>query len=155
MKTAEEIMDRNPPHCGAETPIGELAERFDRERISGVLVVDDEQRLLGVVTESDLVDRQARLHIPTALAIFDMVIPLGEQRFERELERLKAITVGDLIEKAPRTIAPDTPLDAIATLMEEAEIHHLPVVDEENCVVGMVTKRELIRALAGRAPTER
>ena len=144
-------MNPNPPHCGADTPISELATRFSNEEISGILVVDEEQRLLGVVTESDLVDRQASLHIPTALAVFDMVIPLGEQRFEREVERLKAMTAGDLIEGLATTIAPQSSLNTIATLMEDAHIHHLPVVDGSNTIVGMVTKRELIRALAQRS----
>ncbi len=150
MKTAADIMNPNPPYCEADTPIATLAARFNDEAISGVLVVDEERRLLGVVTESDLVDRQASLHIPTALAIFDMVIPLGEQRFEREVERLKAMTAADLLEALPKTITPDTSLDAIASLMEDAHIHHLPVVDDDNTIVGMVTKRELIRALAAR-----
>ncbi len=150
MKTAADIMNRNPPHCGLETTISELAQRFAQEEITGVLVLDEERRLLGVITESDLVDRQASLHIPTALAIFDMVIPLGETRFEREVERLKAMTAGDLIERLPQTIAPDATLDEIAALMEEAHIHHIPVVDENNTIVGMVTKRELIRALVQR-----
>ncbi|RMH52836.1 MAG: CBS domain-containing protein [Zetaproteobacteria bacterium] len=151
MNTAAEIMNRQPPCCRADTPISTLAVRFSEEGITGVLVVDEEQRLLGVVTESDLVDRQASLHIPTALAIFDMVIPLGAQRFEREIARLRAMTAGDLIEHPPRTIAPEATLDEIAALMEDADIHHLPVVDGDNFVVGMVTKRELIRALAARA----
>jgi len=150
MKTAADIMNSNPPHCGAETSIAELASRFSNEAISGILVVDSEQRLMGVITESDLVDRQASLHIPTALAIFDMVIPLGEQRFEREVERLKAMTAGDLLESLPQTITPETSLDAIASLMENAHIHHLPVVDQANTIIGMVTKRELIRALVQR-----
>jgi len=151
MKTAIDIMNTTPPHCGAETPIAEVAARFSDESISGVLVVDEDLRLLGVVTESDLVDRQASLHIPTALAIFDMVIPLGEKRFEREVERLKAMTAADLLPTEPAiTIAPDATLDAIASLMEDAQVHHLPVVDASNTIVGMVTKRELIRALIQR-----
>ncbi|MDX8412618.1 MAG: CBS domain-containing protein [Mariprofundales bacterium] len=150
MKKAADIMNNNPPYCGAETAIGTLASRFADEEISGILVVDSEQRLLGIITESDLVDRQASLHIPTALAVFDMVISLGEQRFEREVERLNAMTASDLLESTPTTIAPDTSLEAIASLMEKSHIHHLPVVDGSNTIVGMVTKRELIRALITR-----
>ncbi|MDX8408912.1 MAG: CBS domain-containing protein [Mariprofundales bacterium] len=151
MQTASDIMNPTPPHCSVDTPISQLASRFSDENISGILVVDEEQRLLGLVTESDLVDRQASLHIPTALAIFDMVIPLGEQRFEREVERLKAMTAGDLIEGLATTISPQSSLNAIATLMEDIHMHHLPVVDASNTIVGIVTKRELIRALAKRS----
>ncbi|MDQ6965222.1 MAG: CBS domain-containing protein [Mariprofundales bacterium] len=150
MKRAADIMNSNPPHCDAESSITTLISRFAEEGISGILVVDDEQRLLGVITESDLVDRQASLHIPTALAVFDMVIPLGESRFEREVERLNAMTASDLLESRPVTISPDTPLEEIASLMEQSHIHHLPVVDQTNTIVGMVSKRELIRALIKR-----
>jgi len=150
MKKAADIMNNNPPYCEAETAIGTLISRFSDKSISGILVVDSERRLLGVITESDLIDRQASLHIPTALAIFDMVISLGEQRFEREVARLNAKTAGDLLDATPTTIAPDTSLEAIASLMEDSHIHHLPVVDSANIIVGMVTKRELIRALIQR-----
>ncbi len=145
--TARDIMDSEPPTCGVDTPLEEIARRFADEHITGLLVTDAEGGLLGIVTASDLIDRQKGLHLPTALALFDAVIPLGEGRFEKELARMKAMTAGELMQRNVRTVAPDAALADIAELMAEAGIHHLPVV-EGGRVVGMITQREVIRALA-------
>jgi len=147
---ARDIMNSEPPHCSPETPIAELARRFADENLSGMLVVDEDRYLLGVITESDLVDQQ-NLHIPTAIALFDMVIPLGEERFERELARMQAMTAGDLMARDVRTVGPDADLSEISRIMADEHAHHLPVIDN-GTVVGMITRHDVIRALAAGTP---
>jgi len=144
---ARDIMNEQPPFCGLDTPLTEIARRFAEEGISGLLVVDDDQRLYGIITETDLIDQQRNLHLPTVMAVFDMVIPLGESRFEQELARMQAMTAADLAQTEVRTVAPDTPLSEIATLMSEQSIHHVPVL-EQGQVVGMIDKHLVIKALA-------
>jgi CBS domain-containing protein len=147
MSTALDIMNANPPYCDIDTPIQELIKRFADEEVTGMLVVDAEKRLFGIITESDLIDQQASLHLPTAMAIFDMVIPIGEGRFEEELERMQAMTAEDLMAREVKTVAPSTKLDEIAALMSEGNVHHLPVVSNDT-VEGLISKHELIQALA-------
>ena len=151
MLKAHDIMNTEPAYCSVDTPLSEISKRFADEGISGLLVVDDDKRLLGVLTESDLIDQQARLHVPTAIAIFDMVIPLGEGRFERELERMQALTAGDLMSGPATTVGVDAPLNDIAALMNEAEVHCLPVVSGGS-IEGVITQHDVIRALARRQP---
>jgi CBS domain-containing protein len=146
--TAREIMNANPPFCSVDTPLREIARRFAEESLTGLLVVDDGKRLMGVITEEDLIDQQRQLHMPTAIALLDMVIPLGEGRFERELERLQALNAGDLMSRQVQSVGPDANLPAIASLMSDKEVHHLPVL-EQDMVVGMISRHELIKALAG------
>ncbi len=151
MLTARDIMNARPPHCDVETPVGDVVALLAESNAAGLLVVDEEQRLMGVITESDMVDQQARLHVPTAIAVFDMVIPLGEGRFERELERMQALTAGDLMSRDVKTVAPDSNLNDIAALMNEETAHCLPVVDEET-IVGVITQHDVIKGLAQRQP---
>jgi len=139
-------MNTDPPHCGLGTTIQEIARRFSEEDISGMLILDDDGRLMGVVTETDLIEQQQNLHIPTAISIFDMVIPLGESRFERELERLQAMTAADLGLRLVKSVTPKTGLNEIASLMTDAKVHHLPVV-EGDTVVGLISKHDVIAAL--------
>jgi len=147
MTTALDIMNATPPYCEIDTPIQEIIKRFAEEDVTGMLVVDPEKRLFGIITESDLIDQQASLHLPTAMAIFDMVIPIGEGRFEEELERMQAMTAEDLMAGNVKTILPTAKLDEIAALMSESNIHHLPVVSNDT-IEGLITKHELIKALA-------
>jgi CBS domain-containing protein len=80
-----------------------------------------------------------------------MVIPIGEKRFEEELERLKAMTAGDLVSGEVKTVAPDATLQEVASIMTSEGMHHLPVVDGD-AVVGMITSHDVVVALAGTGP---
>jgi len=144
---AKDIMNPKPPYCGLDTKIEEISRRFSEESLSGLLVLDEENRLMGVITENDLIEQQQNLHIPTAVAVFDMVIPIGEKRFEDELERLKAMTAGDLVSGEVQTVAPDASLQEVASIMTGEKMHHLPVVDGD-AVVGMITSHDVVVALA-------
>ena len=146
MPKANDIMNPDPPFCGPNTPVAEIAKRFADENISGMLVVDEDNYLLGIITETDLVDQQ-NLHIPTVIALFDMVIPLGETKFEHELERMQAMTAESLMAKDVQTIKPDADLLDISNLMADEHAHHLPVIDNET-IVGMISKHDVIKALA-------
>jgi len=146
MPQANDIMNPDPPFCGPNTPVAEIAKRFADENISGMLVVDEDNYLLGIITETDLVDQQ-NLHIPTVIALFDMVIPLGETKFEHELERMQAMTAESLMAKDVQTIKPDADLLDISNLMADEHAHHLPVIDNET-IVGMISKHDVIKALA-------
>jgi len=149
MLTARDMMNETPPFCQLDTSIGMLSQRFVDENMTGILVVDEEQRLLGMLTESDLIDQQAKLHIPTTIAIFDMVIPLGEAKFEKEMLRMQALIAEYLMVTDVQTIDVDADLSQVSTLMTEEKIHHLPVL-ENNVVVGLITSHDVMKALAGR-----
>ncbi|MDT8376253.1 MAG: CBS domain-containing protein [Mariprofundaceae bacterium] len=147
MTTALNIMNPKAPHCLIDTPIQEIIQRFADEDVTGMLVVDEKRHLFGIITESDLIDQQASLHIPTAMAIFDMVIPMGEDRFEEELARMAAMTAADLMATEVKTVSPETKIDEIASLMSEGNVHHLPVVKNDK-IEGLISKHDLIKALA-------
>ncbi len=143
---ARDIMDTDPPYCLMDVPVEDIAKRLAEENLTGMLVVDDDKRLFGLITESDLIDQQKNLHVPTAVALFDMVIPVGESRFEQELKRMQAMTAEDLAQTNVVTVGVDADLGEIAAVMADEKVHHLPVMDGES-VVGMISKHDVIKAL--------
>jgi len=143
---ARDIMDADPPYCQMDASVDEISKRFADEDVTGMLVVDEEKHLLGVITESDLIDQQKNLHLPTAVAIFDMVIPMGEAQFEEELSHMQAMTAEGLAQTDVVTIHADDDLSEIASVMGDRNIHHLPVLDGD-AVVGMICKHDVIKAL--------
>jgi len=149
MLKARDMMNIDVPFCEVDASIQSLSKRFVDESITGVLVVDEEKRLLGIVTENDLIDQQGKLHIPTAITLFDMVIPLGEDKFEQELMRMQAMVAADLMVPNIQTIDVDDDLNRITSLMSETHMHHVPVV-EDGVVVGLMTSQDVMKALAGR-----
>jgi len=143
---ARDIMDADPAYCQLDASIDEISKRFAEEDVTGMLVVDEDKHLLGVITESDLIDQQKNLHLPTAVAIFDMVIPMGEAQFEEELSHMQAMTAEDLARDDVVTIHADADLSEIASVMSDRNMHHLPVLDGD-AVIGMICKHDVIKAL--------
>ncbi len=147
MLTAFDIMTKNVVTVTRGTSIRELAEIMTRHRIGSVPVVDDEGKLVGIVTESDLIEQDKSFHIPTVISLFDWVIYLeSEKKFEKELKRMTARTVGDIFTREVLTVAPDTPVSKIADIMSDKKIHSLPVIDGDN-LVGIVARIDLIRSM--------
>ena len=131
-----------------ETLIRELAEIFIEHRISGVPVVDADGKVIGIATESDLIFHSKRLKVPTVLTILDSFIFLDSpEKMERELRKIAAASVSDVYSSPPLTIIPDTPLDEIASMMTEKQVHTLPVLDEEGRMIGIVGKKDIIRTI--------
>jgi CBS domain-containing protein len=113
--------------------------------------VDDDGKLVGIVTEADMVlpDDQGDLHIPHYINLFGGTIflePLG--RFEQRLRKAFASSAEDMMTKDPDTVAPDTPVKDAARLIHESGHNRLPVVDEDGRLVGIVTRLDVLGALA-------
>ena len=150
MKAARDIMTRKVITVRESTPIGEVAHLLWRHRISGVPVLDDRDRLVGVVTETDLIDQRKKVHIPTVITILDAYFFLeSPKKLERDLQRMAAATAGDLCSREVVTVLEDTPVDEVATIMAEQRVHTLPVLADGR-LVGVIGRRDIIRTLARR-----
>ena len=148
MLTAKELMTENVITVTGETPVRELAKILAENRISGAPVLDDQGRVIGVVTESDLIDQNKKVHIPTVVAILDAFIFLeSPEKMKKELKKMAGIKVEDIFAHEVITVQKDTPLDEVATLMAEKKIHTLPVLDGEK-LVGVIGKSDIIRTIA-------
>jgi CBS-domain-containing membrane protein len=147
MQKVAEIMTRDVKTVTTSTSVRELAELFSSHRIGTVPVVDAAGNLLGVVTETDLVEQNRSLHIPTVISLFDWIIYLeSDRKFMEELKKVSAQTVGDIYIKEVVTVTAETPINAVADLMTEKKIHTVPVV-EGNKLIGVVSRIDLIRTM--------
>ena len=148
MLTARDIMTPEVITIGLEARIEDLAKLLAERRISGVPVLNQEGRLVGVVTQSDLVQRSRDLELPPALNILDLHLFLETpSRFQKRLEKLLGDRIKDVMTPNPVTVTPDTPVNDIARLMTAKGVHTLPVL-EVGKLVGIVGKLDLIRGLA-------
>jgi CBS-domain-containing membrane protein len=151
MLIAKDIMSRNVVSVTPSTSVEELASLLVTNQISGVPVLDDAGVLYGMVTENDLISQNKRLHIPTVVSFLDAAIYLeSSKKFENEVKRLTATKVGDICTRKVITITEDTTLVDIATIMTEKKVHLLPVL-RNNKVVGIVGKRDLVKAASQQA----
>lgn len=148
MKTAQDLMTRTVITVEPATSLRDLAQIFLNNNISGVPVVDQDKKVIGIATESDLIFHSKRLKMPTVLTILDSFIFLDSpEKMEKELRKIAAATVEDIYSSPAITITPETPLDEIASLMTDKKIHSLPVVDEAGKMIGIVGKNDIIRTI--------
>ncbi len=148
MLTAKELMSTDVITVTSETPVRELAKIFSENTISGAPVVDDQSKVIGVVTESDLIYQNKKVHIPTTVAILDAFFFLeNPEKMEKEMKKIAGTKVSDIFAREIITVQQDTSLDEVATLMAEKKVHTLPVLDG-NELVGVIGKSDIIRTIA-------
>ena len=145
-----DIMDSVPASVRPDTPVEEVVAVLRQHELPGVPVVDDDGRLVGIVTERDLVlpDDEGDLHIPHYVNLFGGTVflePLG--RFEKRLRKAFASNAADMMSSDPDTVAPDTSVRDAARLIHESGHNRLPVVDDGR-LVGVVTRLDVLGALA-------
>lgn len=151
MLTARDIMTTEVIAIGPEAAVTKAAGLLETHRISGLPVVDQDGRLVGVITQSDLIQQARDLELPPAISLMDLRIFLETpSHFQRRLEKMLGGTVRQVMSDKPISISPETPISKIAGLMERKKVHTLPVLEGER-LVGVIGKIDLIRALAREA----
>jgi CBS domain-containing protein len=145
-----EIMDADPVTVHPDTKVEDVVTTLRTHELPGVPVVDDDGRLVGIVTETDMVlpDDQGDLHLPHYINLFGGTVflePLGH--FEKRLQKAFASTAADLMTRHPDTVEPGTPVRDAARLIHESGHNRLPVV-EGGRLVGVVTRLDILGALA-------
>jgi CBS domain-containing protein len=150
-EVVREIMDSEPETVAPDTPVEDVVRLLRENELPGVPVVDADGGCVGIVTEADLVlpDDQGDLHIPHYINLFGGTVflePLG--RFEQRLRKAFASKAADMMTRDPDTVAPDTSVRDAARLIHESGHNRLPVVDEGGRLVGVVTRVDVLGALA-------
>jgi len=148
MLKAADIMTKDVISVKNETTIEELARLLIDHKISGTPVIDDDNKLIGIVTENDLIKKNKRFHIPTIVRLFDAYFLLDSGKVEDEIKKMVATTVGEICTKKVVSISEDSTLEEIATIMAEKHIHLLPVL-KDNEVIGIVGKADVVRSMTG------
>ncbi len=148
MLAARDIMTREVITVSPDTLVSDLAETLAGKNIGGVPVVDAGGRLVGIVTQSDLVDRVRNLELGPVINILDfhLYFDLPSHMFKR-VQKMLGTTVADVMSPKPVTVSPETPVAQIAALMAGQKVHTIPVMDQGK-IVGIIGKMDLVRAVA-------
>ncbi|MBM9513408.1 CBS domain-containing protein [Desulfogranum marinum] len=148
MLKAKDIMSHEVIVVNESDSVRELAVTLITHKINGVPVVDDTNQVVGVVTESDLIFQNKKVHIPTAVAILDSFLFLERpNKMEAEMKKIAGSQVSDICSYEIVSVTPETPLDELATLMAEKKVHTLPVL-EKGELVGVIGQTDIIRTIA-------
>ena len=144
-----DIMDADPPTVTPEATVEEVVRILRSHELAGIPVVNDSGRLLGIITESDLVmaSDEGDLHLPHYIELFGGIIFLESlNRFEERLKRATAAKARDLMTEDPDTISPEATVREAGRTISTTGHNRLPVV-EDGRLVGVVTRVDVLDAL--------
>ena len=148
-KTVADVMSRDVITVQPQTPLNQAIQILAERRITGLPVVDDADKLVGVISETDLMWQETGVTPPAYIMFLDSVIYLqNPTTYERDLHKALGQTVGEVMTTEAITIDPEKPLQEAAKLMHEKHIRRLPVVDDTGKVLGILTRGDIIRTMA-------
>jgi len=149
-KTIAEVMTPNPITVTPKTPLQEAVKILAEQKIRGLPVVDEAGKLVGVISESDLMWQETGIDPPPYIMILDSVIYLqNPSRHDKEIHKVLGQTVGEVMTDKPITIKASQTIRDAAHWMHNKKIRRLPVLDQDTGdIVGIITQGDIIRAMA-------
>jgi len=162
------IMRTKIPMVSPDDTINTVAAMIANNDVPGVLVVED-GTLLGIITESDIVTRKATVDFPETVSFLGgyfragrLQLPWNRQTrddasdFDHEIRRVLATSARELMTSPVINIDDDATVPDLATIMIDHNVNPVPVVTDENRIVGIVTRKDLVKFIAGEqgAPSE-
>jgi CBS domain-containing protein len=147
--TVRDIMDASPVTVAPETSVEDVVKALRSNELSGIPVVNDGGRCVGIITENDLVmaGDEGDLHLPHYIELFGGIIFLESMhKFQERLERATASTAADMMTEDPTTVEPSASVQEAGRIMARSHHNRLPVV-EHGRLLGMVTRVDVLDGL--------
>jgi CBS domain-containing protein len=145
----QDIMTKEVLTVKADTSVNDIAKLMGEHNISGVPVVDDQQRVIGIITEQDLIVRNTRLELPHFIQIMDLGrIPLEWPGHAQErMRHMLGAQATDVMTHKVITVSPETEIEDVAELMVKHGVNPVPVVEAER-LIGIISRADLIDMMA-------
>jgi CBS domain-containing protein len=143
-----DIMTRSIVKVTQDASVSEIALLMSQHRISGVPVVDEQDRVLGVVTELDMVVRNTRFKLPAFFTLLNATIYFETPGHIKErLHHMLGLTAGEIMSEKAVSVSAGANIEDLAELMVGKQVNPIPVV-EDGRLVGMVSRSDIVRWMA-------
>jgi len=144
----QNFMTANPVTAKPLDSVETVLKLLEEQHISGLPVVNDNNEVVGVVSETDLLFKERPIRMPLYLTFLGSVIYLESlDKFEQQLKKSLGMLVQDVMTPEPINISVDAPISEAASLMLDKQVNRLPVVDQDNKLIGILTRSDLMRVL--------
>ncbi len=134
--------------------IRDVAKTLRAHRIGGAPVIDDQRKVVGIISEADIMKLTATVPFPdidplNPFPVFSLTSYMNKvKRIPDEIDALFEGSVKDVMSKKPVTVSPDDSISDAARLMHKHDFNRLPVVDEAGKLVGLVARNDIIGVFA-------
>jgi CBS domain-containing protein len=133
--TVKDVMTTRVIWVRKDATFREMAVALRKHRVSAFPVLGDEDKVIGVVSEADMLTKEALDGEP---GVFSSIL------HHREAEKARGITAGDLMTAAVVAIAPEDPVEHAARLMYTRKVKRLPVIDADGHLVGIISRADVL-----------
>ena len=147
-KRAKDIMTTDVIVANKNDIIANVANLLIKEKIGGLPVVDEENKVVGIISETDIMKKESHVDSPRMLNFIQGIIFLDDmKKFEDEMRAIAAYKVEDLMSKDIITVNENDTFDYVANVMINKSINRVPVVDENNFLKGIICRYDIIKAM--------
>jgi CBS domain-containing protein len=143
-------MDADVPTVSPDDDARAAIDLLAKTEMGAIPVIDDDRKVVGIVSESDLIlsDEESDLHLPHYLNIMGGVVFVGSMKgFEERLNKAFVTEVSELMSADPVTAHTYEAADRVAKKIADKHHNHLPVVDADGRLAGMVTRADALAAV--------
>ena len=147
-KRAKDIMTTDVIVANKNDIIANVANLLIKEKIGGLPVVDEENKVVGIISETDIMKKESHVDSPRMLNFIQGIIFLDDmKKVEDEMRAIAAYKVEDLMSKDIITVNENDTFDYVANVMINKSINRVPVVDENNFLKGIICRYDIIKAM--------
>jgi CBS domain-containing protein len=157
LQTVADVMDRSVSTALPEALLNEVLTLVTSSKSQRVVVIDSNHRVVGIISDTDLVARMSPETHPGILEQLVSKLPLGHRTAEarKHLQQARGKTAADIMTHPVITLRTSDSIGTALAMSAERHIKRFPVVDEEGKLVGIVGRGELLGALVGDVPEEK
>ena len=152
MSVVSEIMNKNVVSVHPEDRLEDVVKILTENRISGLPVVDKNNKVVGIITDRDILiyseDIVSLPFVPVSVWSFPYALPIDSVEFNRDAERFNKTQVKEIMSKRIHAVKEDAPWHDAVILMRKNAINRVPVVDEAGRLKGILTRTDLLNYIA-------
>ena len=128
--------------------VASVAKLLIKEKIGGLPVVNEEYKVVGIISETDILKKEKYVEAPRVVNFLQGLIFLDDvKNIEEDMKKIAAYKVEDLMSKDIIKVHEDDKFDDIANIMIKKSINRVPVVDSNNTLKGIICRYDIIRAM--------
>ena len=152
MHTVKDIMSSPAISVNEEQPLQDVLELLAKHRFSGVPVVDADNKVIGVISDTDIIRYSQSINIIPLSNLSGWISPYADisdlASVRKGLELLHKTKIGQVMTKKVYTIGEDATATDVAQIMNRRKINRVTVVDNNEKLVGIVTRSDMVQCMA-------
>ena len=155
-KLVKDVMTKEVITASKNTSVGELSRILLKNNITGVPVVDEDGVLQGMVTDADIITEDIEPIFPL---FFDPLIVSyafmeNFEKYKKDIKDYLNIKVEEIMTRRVKTVKKDTTVSDTVKILVKDRINRIPVIDENNKVIGIVARADILKSMLSDAKKE-